>query len=215
MRNWILSLSILTLHSSTTFAQSSRHSLSIGINPLSVAEPFASIGPFVGVHLSSRIECWSEISFYYTNLYKLNNWTGLSGFRFIFQPRYYPGRTREFFIAPEFRLKQYNYTGHNKNFINSDTQDTLKGINYSARQSLPGGALVVGWHHQLFNHKSVFVEITAGIGVRERNITYRNIPAGYEYELVQGGFGLKPHYDWNKDSAPYIPLGIRLCWTLK
>lgn len=187
---------------------------SVGFNPLSVGESMSAIGPTVAYRFSPRLELWSEGSVIFSNLYKLSNWQNLKGYRFILQPRYYVKATKTFFISPEFRLKQFSYGG-SLDFINKISADTLKKYNYEGAQFLIGGALVLGKQFTLSARHQLFLELTAGLGAKQRTIKRKNIPAGYNYYIQPGGFGLSPHYEWDNDGTVYFPLGLRLSWHLK
>lgn len=183
----------------------------IGVNPFSPAESMSSIGPCISYRFSSRLELWIEASYIFHNLYKINDWQNLKGYRFIFQPRYYIGSKRGFFITPEFRLKHYTYNT-SAQLINDNTNDTLDNYYHKASQYLYGGAVVIGKQFNLSKQKNLFLEATVGLGGKYRTIQRRNIPDGYSYKITTGGFGLAPHYEWDKDGTPYFPLGLRFVW---
>jgi len=207
----IIAFALLTIRAS---AQKPQSYWSIGFNPLSLAESMSSIGPSVAYRLSPAIELWAEGSIIFNNLYKMEDWKNLRGYRFIFQPRFYVGRSKKIFITPEFRLKHYSYNSTGT-FINSNTVDTLDNYAHKASQTLIGGAFVAGTQLNLSKRKNFLLEVTAGIGAKQRNIKRKSIPSGYEYFLQTGGFGLKPHYEYDNDGTPYFPLGFRLVWKLK
>lgn len=194
-------------------AQETHKYWSIGINPLSPAESMSSIGPCAAYRISSRMELWGELSFIFYNLYKIGDWENLRGYRFVFQPRYYLGNSKTFFITPELRYKQYSYNS-TLTFTNSTSTDTLKNYSHKSTQYLIGGALVLGKQLVLSERRKLYLEITAGIGGKQRYIKRKNIPTGYKYEVILGGFGLQPHYQWDNDGTPYFPLGFRLIWKL-
>ncbi len=198
---------------STANAQTKYPYWSVGVNPMSLGESMASIGPCAAYRLSPGIELWAEVSYIYNNLYKINDWKNLHGYRFIFQPRFYSGSNKSFFITPEFRLKQYSYNGSGT-FINAASFDTLNSYPHRASQILVGGAIVFGTQTSLSRRNNLFLEITAGIGGKLRSIKRKNIPSGYKYYLQTGGFGLAPHYEWHNDGTPYFPLGFRLIWRI-
>ncbi len=186
---------------------------SIGVNPLSMAESLSSIGPCAELRLSPAIGLWAEASYIFHNLYKIAAWKNVKGYRFIFQPRFYLDRNRFFFLAPEFRIKQINY--HTSlNLINNNLQDTLFDFFHRAHQSQVGSAITIGGRVWLSKDHKMMAELTVGMGAKMRYINRRNVPAGYKYEPVTGGWGLAPHYEWDKDGTPYIPMGLRLVWKL-
>ncbi|MEJ7627264.1 MAG: DUF3575 domain-containing protein [Ferruginibacter sp.] len=185
----------------------------ISFNPLNLAEPQVSIGTGFEYRFLNRFGLWSEVSVILFNSYLNKEWSKLNGFRFIFQPRYYTGDARSFFITPELRLKGFNYhtTG---NFINPAIADTLN-LNYKASQMLIGGAIVFGKKINLSANKKLVLEITAGIGAKHRSIKRKDIPAGYTYLFLENAFGLAPHTNYDNDGTPYFPAGLRLFWQLK
>lgn len=187
---------------------------SIGINPFGVGESMSSLGPCTAFRFSPGFELWAEGSYIFHNLYNIHDWKNMSGYRLIFQPRYYVGKDRTLFITPEFRLKQFSYTTATP-FVNKATNDTLYDYTHRASQVLIGGAFVIGSQFVLSERKKIFLEVTAGLGGKLRFINRKNIPEGYEYEVQSGGFGLAPHYNWDNDGTPYFPLGLRLMWRLK
>lgn len=211
MRKLIL-LSIILL-SVCANAQKGDRYWSIGVNPFSLGESMSSIGPCAGFRFSPGFELWLEGSYIFHNLYKIQDWKNMSGYRFIFQPRYYVGKGHTLFITPEFRLKQFSYTSA-LSFVNKTMNDTLYNYTHRASQVLAGGAFVIGGQFVLSERKKIFLEVTAGIGGKLRHINRKNIPGGYEYEVQPGGFGLAPHYNWDNDGTPYFPFGLRLMWQL-
>ncbi len=186
---------------------------SVGVNPLSPGESMSSIGPSVAYRISLKFELWSEASFIFYNLYEINDWKNLKGYRFILQPRYYFGPGKSFYLAPEFRLKHFSYNT-SLTFINNSIPDTLRSYAHKASQVLAGGAFVMGKQFLLSKRHHLYLDVTAGLGAKQRYINRKNIPAGYKYEIQPGGFGLAPHYEYNNDGTPYFPLGFRLLWQL-
>lgn len=206
-------LPVICLYTKST-AQTNYPYVSIGFNPLSPAESMSSIGPCVSYRVSPTLELWGETSFIFHNLYSDNSWKNLRGYRFIFQPRFYTGKNKTFFIAPEFRLKQYSYN-NSLTFLNKTTADTLRNYPHKASQVLIGGAFILGSQFSLSSKHNFFIEITAGVGGKQRYIDRKNIPDGYKYYVQPGGFGLAPHYEWDNDGTAYFVFGFRLIWKLQ
>lgn len=186
----------------------------IGVNPFSLFEPLSNIGPCAEVRVSPSVGFWAEASYIFRNQYQLNDWEKVRGNRFIFQPRFYIGKRKFFFVAPEFRLKRFNYT-IGLDFVNAQTQDTLKNYIHRATQAQTGGGLVIGFRSWLSRKHNLTMEFTSGLGAKNRQITRKNIPSGYQFEHGWDGFGLAPHYEWDNDVALYIPCSIRLVWKLE
>lgn len=207
----ILAVCILAMHSSE--AQQQFPYWTAGLNPLGPGESLSSIGPCAGYRVSPVIGFWAEGSYIFYNLYKVAGWEKVRGYRFLFQPRYYLGSERRLFLAPELRIKNFSYQAV-LSFVNKATGDTLPHYRHRASQFLLGGALVIGIQTRLPGRGNFFLELTAGIGGKMRYIKRRNIPPGYSFEVQRGGFGLAPHYEWDHDGTPYVPLGARLTWKL-
>lgn len=186
---------------------------SIGINPLGIVETIPSIGMNMSYRISPRFEIWGETSLLVGNPYKIQGWKNLKGYRLIFQPRYYTGGEKRFFIAPEFRLKQYSYSSTGT-FMNISGADTLYDYSYKGSQVLIGGAFVMGGQFILSKQHHLYLEVTAGIGSKQRFITRKNDLINYKYQEARNCFALAPHYDWDDTGAVYFPLGFRLTWKL-
>lgn len=208
-----LFLLLLILSFSKLTAQSSAASWSAGVNPFGLFEPLSNIGPCAELRVSPAVGFWAEATYIFRGQYQLNDWQRVRGARFLFQPRFYLGKRRVFFIAPEFRLKRFNYSV-GLDFVNAQTQDTLKNYAHRATQVQTGGGLVMGVRGWLSRRHQLMVELTGGLGAKNRQINRQGIPAGYEYEYTWGGFGLKPHYELDNDVAIFIPCSIRLIWKL-
>lgn len=203
----------LLLFCTQTHAQHKRPYWNIGINPFSIVEIIPAIGPCLSYRISPRFELWGEASYLFGGPDRINNWKNLQGYRFIFQPRYYTNRSKTFFIAPEFRLKHYTYNA-TANFINSTTADTLNSYPYKGLQLLVGGALLIGGQAVLSRRHHLYLEITTGIGAKQRHIKRNNVPAGYFYYHSYRAYIFNPSYDDNYRIDPYVPLGFRLIWKL-
>lgn len=184
----------------------------VGVNPLSVIESMPSIGPCVSYRFSQKLEAWGETSVIFGNLYAKSLGTNVSGYRFIVQPRFYPGKKHLFFIAVEFRLKQYSYNSSGT-FINHSTNATLQNFPYKASQVLPGWAFVFGKQMIMSQNHHLYLDLTVGFGSKQRNITIKNKPAGYEYNYVSPR-SYVPQYGANNTESVYFPVGVRLMWRL-
>ena len=111
---------------------------------------------------------WAEASYIFANSYMPNQWKNMKGMRFILQPRYYMGKSKGWFIAPEFRIKFYSFNNE-LDFINSTTADTLHAFPFRERQLLIG-TLVVGKQYILSKRKGLYLELTACLGAKHRLI---------------------------------------------
>lgn len=194
-------------------AQLSKSYWSVGINPLGLVEPMPLIGPSVSYRFSPRIELWAEASYIFSNLYIFPDWRRVRGYRFILQPRFYPGRNHLFFVAAEFRLKHFTYKTYD-NFINPSSLDTLNNFHYKGSQILPGGAVLIGKTISLDQKDRLFLEMTFGLGSKLRKVKFENVPAGFVRAYYQKKYSLNVEYDVNNAHLFYMPLGLRIMWKL-
>lgn len=141
------------------------------------------------------------------------SWKNMRGFRFILQPRYYMGINKGFFLAPEFRLKQYSFDDQ-LTLVNKATGAVLSNYEFPESQVLVGGAIVAGQQVILSKKNHLVLEITAGIGAKQRFIKRKQLPGGYDYYPDMRGFGLAPHYEYNNDGTPYFPAALRIIWMI-
>ncbi len=201
----------LLLH--VSFGQNHTAHLSVGVNPLSIAESEFSAGPCAGFRFNDRFGVWTEVSYIFGNSYMPKNWKHLRGMRFIFQPRFYT--SKQTFIATEFRYKNYSFNNTGL-LINRSTADSITDLPYKENQMLIGGAFLVG--HQIYfsKQKRMFLEITFGIGAKDRRIKRTGIPQGYKIDQpvrVDGGFSI--NYEEELKGRVYVPFGLRFMWSIR
>jgi Protein of unknown function (DUF3575) len=211
MRNLFALLSLLSCLQ--TKAQIKKSYWSVGVNPLGLIEVIPAVGPCVSYRLSPAFEFWGETSYLFGGPNRIEDWKNLNGYRLIFQGRYYPGKKKRFFIAPEFRLKHYTYNSKTS-FINSTSSDTLNNYPYHGSQWLTGGALVFGNQFVLSRSHQLYLEVTAGVGSKLRRITRSRVPAGYQYFAPFPDHAFSIGYNDDNRNDPYVPLGFRLIWKL-
>jgi hypothetical protein len=204
---------LLSLFYAVSFAQDRKSSWRVGVNPLALAESQISVGPAVAYRYANRFELWSEVSCIFANSYMPRHWKNMKGLRFILQTRYYLGESKAFFVTPELRLKTYSFD-NSLNFINATTADTLNAFPFKERQFLAGGALVLGRQYHLSKKNGLKLEITAGLGAKHRFIKRKNIPGGYRFNNIKGGFALKPAYEDDNTGTVLFPVGFRLMWEI-
>lgn len=192
--------------------RSQQHSFSIGINPLTLLEPQAGIGPAAEYTLSNRFSLFAETNYLFNGSYLPQDWNNLSGYRFIFQPRYFITKQHDFFIAPEFRIKSYSYNTISP-FITPAFPGSIIDVSYRARQIIVGGAINIGGQFFINKKKNLYLDILVGIGEKQRSVK-RNVPDDYEYYRERGAFGLKPNYE-AEGSAPYFPAVFRFMRILE
>ena len=211
----VISAALFVMISAISFSQKKSPSLRIGINPLSLAESQLSIGPCISYRVSDRFQLWTEASYIFANSYMPAEWKKMKGFRFIFQPRYFTGHQRSFFIAPEFRIKAFQFNNR-LNVINQFTQDTLYKYHLRERQQLIGGALVFGKIFTLSKKKGIQLEVTMGFGEKRRLIKYFQLPEGYAVQDMRGSdIAISPGYESHNDHVVYFPMAGRILWEIK
>lgn len=132
----------------------------------------------------------------------------MNGLRFILQPRYHFGESKTFFVAPEFRVKTHSFDNV-LNFGNAATADTLHAYLFLERQLLIGGALVFGKQFSLSKRNGLYLELTAGLGIKHRFIKRKDIPEGYQY-TGRKAWGLAPSYEEHNTGTILSSLGLRL-----
>ena len=178
-----------------------------GINLLSLAEPQTAFSLSAEYRFRNNLSVWTELSYIFNDAYISNNWSALRGFRCIIQPHYFCTPSRQFFIAPELRVKNFKYNT-TAIFINSANPDTLFNLTTRVRHHTIGGAIVIGRQIQIDGH--FMLELSGGLGVRKRKVIY-NAPENYSVEIPETRFGLSPKYPQSL-SLPYFPVGVRFVW---
>lgn len=194
----------------------------LSFNPLALAEPQMAIGVGYGFRWTNRSELFTELSLLTDNLFYKKFDNNLEGFRLITQYRYYFRhplmpfsllrrgiQSDESYITLEARLKNYQFSG-TKNFINPQRNDTLGAYSYRASATVYGGAILLGDVYDLSRNSRLKLEVSAGIGVKQKVVKMTNLPAGYrllEGEIKEWGFVpriYEPH------GFLYLPFAIRL-----
>ena len=67
----------------------SREGWKAGINVLSLAEPQSAVALTAEYRFERRFSVWTEVGYIFKAAYIAKDWSALSGFRFIIQPRYF------------------------------------------------------------------------------------------------------------------------------
>ena len=200
----------------------------LSFNPFGLAEPQLAIGFGFGNRFSSRSEYFSELSYIFKTPFYSYDANDLRGFRLIAQYRYHflqqwkplidlgmksnERRARYSpFIAAEFRLKSFGFSGKN-NFVNTSTHDTLSLFSYSANAVSIGGAVIFGSSYKL--NARLKLEITAGIGAKQKLINYKNLAKGYEVMWQRRPDSLGPPDIDEAVGMPYFPCTIRIRYAI-
>lgn len=178
-------------------------------NPLGLAEPQMAIGAGFGYRFSERSEYFTELSYLLKTPFYSYQANSLKGFRFLGQYRYHLQKKNNWFIGAEFRLKMYEFTGNNT-FVNNTSQDTLKSVSYNANAVSLGGAFVFGNTFNISKNGMWKIEITAGIGAKQKLVSFTGALKEYEIIINRKLDGLAPPYVFEAVGMPYIPCTIRL-----
>jgi hypothetical protein len=184
----------------------------LSFNPHSIIEPEqGGIGPGIGYRISNRLEIWTEFNYLYTGFFNDgDNFDKLKGFRNITNFKYYYNNRLGLFMGIEFRIKNFSYNDRNT-FVNQQIRDTLTDFQYRATSTVVGGAFFWGKRLKLTAHGKFEMEGTVGIGIKQRRISRKNIPAGYaKMETVDRVIKFRDIE--REDANPYIPATIRLVY---
>lgn len=183
-------------------------------NPFGLAEPQMAIGAGFGCRFSERSEYFTELSYLLKTPFYSYQANSLKGFRFLGQYRYHFLRTNtNRFIGAEFRLKMYDFTGNNT-FVNNTSHDTLKSVSYNANAISLGGAIVFGNTYNISKNGRWKIEITAGIGAKQKLVNFKGALKEYEVIIRRKLDGLAPPYIFEAVGMPYIPCTIRLKYLI-
>ena len=197
-------------------AQKKTHNWTVGLSPLTLAEPASSLGLNFSYSVNEKITIWSELTGIFRNAYLLpSTWKNIKGYRFLLQPRYFFGTENNRFIALEFRLKKYSFNETQKLYFvkNSNFSDTISFTNFKETQTLVGGAIILGKVFAINKKNNFFFEITSGLGIKDRNPKlYISIPANYSQSVIYPKEpNFRPEYESHGTSF-YLPITLRFFW---
>lgn len=196
--------------------------------PLALFESPTAVGIGFGSRLSKRSEIFHSIDYLTPNPLFPEHRAITSGFRSITQYRYHflrpmrplikrrfakseKKRRYESFMAVEFRFKKYNLSG-TANFINQALQDTLFNHPYQAKANVLGGAILFGAAYGLGDGGRCKIEVTLGIGHKQRTVRFKDIPENYKVsDLNPRMFSLNLYESLG---SPYLPFAIRLRYRI-
>jgi len=183
-------------------------------NPLALAEPQAAAGLGFSSTLTARSGYFTELSYIFKAPFYGGADPVTGGYRWLLQYRYslLKKYRRDYFWGAEFRLKGYGFTGTNI-FLNKITNDTLDRYNYKAHATSVGGAILFGKIFNFSKSSRWQMEMTAGIGAKQKFVKYKNLPDGYE--LYAPDFNRKPDALGPPEideavGMPYFPIAIRV-----
>lgn len=204
-------------------------------NPLGLLEPQITIGFGAGTRITPRSEFFTEVAYLGRNpVYKYDELKFYHGVRLLMQYRYHflqqwrpiinlgrfteyqreRRRRNQFFMGVEFRIKPVNFSAYN-NFENKTTAATLDKFQYKANSLSLGGAILFGETYRLSKNENWLLELTAGIGAKQKSVKYKNIPAGYSViPRVIREMDFIPRVD-EPAGMPYLPATIRLRYLIR
>lgn len=209
--------------------------------PLAIFEPHFALGGSFGQRITARSEYFTEASYVaqipiFNQRDRNNNLfnTQLKGARIILQYRYHffkkgkpilnlMSREKRIalaekwqpFIGIEFRFKSYNFTSY-ADFINRSIADTLWGQMFTAHANVLGGALIFGNTFNLTKDKRWKLELTYGIGGKQRFVKLKSLSNEYEVYhsfMRKDGPYIPPLYE--EVGSLIIPFAIRLRYCIK
>lgn len=207
----------------------------LSFNPLGLLEPQIAAGLGGGIRMSDRSEFFTELSYVAKHpAYQYDNLNFYHGIRLLAQYRYHflqqwrplinfgaitkfqreRRRRNQSFIAVEFRYKPASFSSYNA-FENKATADTLNKYAYKAISHSIGGAILFGETFSLNKEDNLFLEITAGIGAKQKFVKYTNVPQGYSViPKIPREMNFIPKID-EAVGMPYFPCTIRLRYLLR
>jgi Protein of unknown function (DUF3575) len=202
----------------------------LSFNPFALAEPQFAIGLGYGNRFTERSEVFTELSYvakhpsYKFKYEKLNGYRFLAEYRYHFLQQWKPiinlgdkhrekNRRSQPFIGLQFRLKGYQFIDR-ANFTNNI--DTLLNYRYIANAISLGGAITFGATYNISKNKRWQLEVTTGIGAKQKFVNYKNLPTGYKVvEEIKAGFiGLRAPDINEAEGTPVFPSTIRIRYML-
>ncbi len=188
----------------------------LSFNPHSILEPEqGAVGLGIGNRISKKVEVWTELNYLYKGFaYEGGRFINLKGIRSITSLKYYYSNKHGFFVGAEFRIKNYSF-GDNNTFINKQTNDTLTSFRYTAVHTLIGGGIFWGKRFKLTANGKFELEGNLGIGVKQRIIARKNVPAGYSLIEYFAKDRISPVPDNDvEQTLPYFPAIVRFIYHL-
>lgn len=188
----------------------------LSFNPHSIFEPQqGAVGIGIGYRISKRIEVWTEFNYLYKGFFQdPGDFDNLKGFRSITSFKYYYYNKHGMFVGAEFRIKNYSFRDKNT-FVNNQTSDTLVNLLYTAAHTVTGGAVFWGKRFKVTANGKFEMEVNVGIGVKQRRIQRKQVPAGYAKLQYRSVDSFSP-FNGNdeEDAYPYIPATFRFIYHL-
>lgn len=189
----------------------------LSVNPLGILEVQAAYGAGIGYRFSEQWEISSE----YATL-KPSTWMGegkftnIEGFRSVTAIKYSIDVNEvtksKTFIGAEFRYKKFSYDDM-ADFTNKTTGVTTKEYNYRNTTITKGFATLIGKQWDLGENSKWALELTAGIGLRFKNVLRNGAPENSYVVPTNTGFAETPNYKDNTTGV-YFPVGLRVMFRL-
>ena len=180
-------------------------------NPLGLMELPLALGAGIGYRLDKRWELWSETSLIRNGLAR--EISDVHGIRQTLQlKRFFNNKGQNFFLAAEIRYKSFNYRD-TLSFYNPASGDTLMNTPFHAHQYFWGAALQVGGRWKMSRSGRFQVEITAGMGIKNKVIDRDGIGSGYKQ--IDRAIDINV---WDMMATPgitvYFPGSARIIYTI-
>lgn len=185
----------------------------LSFNPHSLLEPEqGAVGLGVGYRFNKRIEVWTEFNYLFRGLYHPDDeFKNLHGFRSITSFKYFYDNKHGFFVGAEFRIKKYSFNDKS-NFENLQAGDSLLNFKYKPSHTLIGGAVFWGKRFKLGANGKFEMEGNIGIGVKERTIDQKNVPAGYTQIKYRAPDTFPDFFKGVESTIPYLPAIVRFIY---
>jgi Protein of unknown function (DUF3575) len=212
----LFSVSLLFGQKEKVHEQLTENNAFITFNPLGIVELQSTVGAGMQLPVNNHIALFTEIAAVFKHPFYQNPDNIKFGLRNIIQLRYY-SKTRKLstsFVALEARIKHYSFYNV-RSFVNEFARDTLNNLSHTAVATSVGGGIVFGTMFPLSKNKKLQMELTAGIGVKQKFVKYKNVNRLYKPLFFQGGSGFSiPAID-ETAAMPYLPCAIRICYLIR
>jgi hypothetical protein len=207
----ILLLSVIVICSAANAQQ--KKGLYLSVNPFAILEPQAAYGAGVGYRINELVEISTEYAQIQPSaIMGEGNYTNIQGFRSVTQFKYSLSVNEytksKTFIGAEFRLRKYSFDDQ-ASFTNKATGATIKDYNFKNTTTVKGFAGIIGKQWDFGEDSRWALELTAGIGLRFKNIQRDGTPDNTFIVPKTMGFGETPNYVDNYTSV-YFPIGLRV-----
>jgi len=180
---------------------------SLTLNPFGLLEPSMAIGIGIGYHPKANLEIWSESSLLRNVLFPSAGST--SGMRQILQFKRFINKNQRLFAAAEIRY--IFFTFHSTElFGNTSLPDTI--LSNTSHHYVFGAGLQLGYRLSLTKDNRLMLELTGGLGVKDKIIRWKGVPAGYKYMNSSTDVNVWSLIETSGPSV-YVPGSLRLVYT--